>query len=137
MIQTFKGGQNVLDIRLEGKAPIYEQLFNGISQLISSGELKPDEKLPAVREVAKQLGINPNTVQKAYAQLEQTGLIYSMPSKGSYVSPESNAAAALKESAINALTNALHTAKKSGITYDEVVELADRIWLVNSKGGES
>ena len=126
----------MLDIRLEGKAPIYEQLCSGISQLISSGELKPDEKLPAVREVAKQLGINPNTVQKAYAQLEQTGLIYSMPSKGSYVSPETNAAAALKESAISSLTSALQTAKKSGITHDEVVGLADKIWLINSKGGE-
>jgi len=127
----------VLDIRLEGKAPIYEQLYNGISQLISSGELKPDEKLPAVREVAKQLGINPNTVQKAYAQLEQSGLIYSMPAKGSYVSPSNNAVEALKAGAIKALEAAIVTAKKSGVTHDEVVEIADRIWLVGGKGGET
>ena len=126
----------MLDLRLEGKAPIYEQLFNGISQLISSGELKPDEKLPAVREVAKQLGINPNTVQKAYAQLEQSGLIYSMPAKGSYVSPATDAAAALKTGALKALEAALFTAKKSGISRDEVVEIADRIWFVDRKGGE-
>ncbi len=126
----------MLDIRLEGKAPIYEQLFNGISQLISSGELKPDEKLPAVREVAKQLGINPNTVQKAYAQLEQIGLIYSMPSKGSYVSPSSDAAAALKTTAVKALETALITAKKSGITKAEAIELADRVWYIDGKGGE-
>ena len=44
----------MLNIRLEGKLPIYEQLYNGISRLISSGELEPDERLPAVREVAKQ-----------------------------------------------------------------------------------
>ena len=127
----------MLDIRLEGKAPIYEQLCSGISQLISSGELKPDEKLPAVREVAKQLGINPNTVQKAYAQLEQTGLIYSMPAKGSYVSSATNAADALKAGAMKALENALITAKKSGITHDEVVEMTDRIWFVDGKGGET
>ena len=74
----------MLNIRLEGKLPIYEQLYNGISRLISSGELEPDERLPAVREVAKQFGINPNTVQKSYSQLEQAGLIYSIPAKGSY-----------------------------------------------------
>ena len=127
----------MLDIRLEGKAPIYEQLFNGISQLISSGELAPDEKLPAVREVAKQLGINPNTVQKAYAQLEQSGLIYSMPAKGSYVSPSDNATQALKAGAIKTLEAALLTARKSGITHDEVVGIADRLWFVDGKGGES
>ena len=59
----------MLNIRLEGKLPIYEQLYNGISRLISSGELEPDERLPAVREVAKQFGINPNTVQKSYCLL--------------------------------------------------------------------
>lgn len=127
----------MFDIRLEGKAPIYEQLFNGISQLISSGDLQPDEKLPAVREVAKQLGINPNTVQKAYAQLEQSGLIYSMPAKGSYVSPGSDAAAALRAGAIKALETALITAKKSGISHGEVMEMTDRIWFVDRKGGES
>ena len=71
----------MLNIRLEGKLPIYEQLYNGISRLIFSGELEPDERLPAVREVAKQFGINPNTVQKSYSQLEQAGLIYSIPAQ--------------------------------------------------------
>ncbi|MGN0688779.1 MAG: GntR family transcriptional regulator [Oscillospiraceae bacterium] len=125
----------MLDIRLEGKSPIYEQLFGGISQLISSGELKPDEKLPAVREVAKQLGINPNTVQKAYAQLEQAGLIYSMPAKGSYVSAATDAAAALKAGAVKTLESALAAAKKSGVTYDELIGMADKIWYVDRKGG--
>ena len=72
----------MLNIRLEGKLPIYEQLYNGISRLISSGELEPDERLPAVREVAKQFGINPNTVQKSYSQLEQAGLILLDTCKG-------------------------------------------------------
>lgn len=126
----------MLEIRLEGKLPIYEQLVSGVSQLISSGELKPDERLPAVREVAKQLGINPNTVQKAYAMLEQQGLIYSMPAKGSYVSSGTSAADALKAGAAKTLEAALVTAKKSGITHDEVVVLADKIWSIDRKGGE-
>ncbi len=118
----------MLDIRLEGKAPIYEQLYNGIAQLISSERLKPDEKLPAVREVAKQLGINPNTVQKAYAQLEQAGLIYSMPAKGSYVAQRTNAAAALRAEAVKRLEASLGDAKKSGIPRGDVEALVDKIW---------
>ncbi len=127
----------MLDIRLEGKAPIYEQLYNGIAQLISSERLQPDEKLPAVREVAKQLGINPNTVQKAYAQLEQAGLIYSMPAKGSYVAPKNLAAATLRAEALKRLEKTLVDAKKSGIPRGDVIDLADKIWSEDRNEGNS
>lgn len=127
----------MLDIRLEGKAPIYEQLYNGIAQLISSERLKSDEKLPAVREVAKQLGINPNTVQKAYAQLEQAGLIYSMPAKGSYVAPRTHAAAVLRAEAVKRLEASLYDAKKSGIPRGDVDELVEKIWSTDRNEGNS
>ena len=127
----------MLDIRLEGKAPIYEQLYNGIAQLISAERLQPDEKLPAVREVAKQLGINPNTVQKAYAQLEQAGLIYSMPAKGSYVAPKTNAAAALRAEAVKRLEVSLSDARKNGIPKADVTELVDKIWSEDRNEGNS
>ena len=58
-------------MRLRGGAPIYEQLGNRITELILSGEMAEGEKLPAVREIATQLSINPNTVQKTYAELEE------------------------------------------------------------------
>lgn len=125
----------MLDIRLEGKAPIYEQVYGGIAQLISSGRLKPEERLPAVREVAKQLGINPNTVQKAYAQLEQAGLIYSIPAKGSYVAAEDNAAAALREESLKRLKTEIVSAKKCGVASSEVIELVNKIWSDDGKGG--
>lgn len=118
----------MLDIRLEGKAPIYEQLFSGVAGLISSGKLKPDERLPAVREVAKQLGINPNTVQKAYALLEQAGFIYSMPAKGSYVSPQTAAADAVRTEALRRLEEELAAAKKSGVTREAVIGSVEKIW---------
>ena len=125
----------MLDIRLEGKAPIYEQLFSGIAGLISSGELKPDEKLPAVREVAKQLGINPNTAQKAYVQLEQAGLIYSMPAKGSYVSSQTQAVEALRAEALKRLEDGLSAAKKSGVTKEEVLDSVNKIWSIDGNEG--
>lgn len=127
----------MLDIRLEGKAPIYEQLYNGVARLISSGRLKPDEKLPAVREVAKQFGVNPNTVQKAYAQLEQAGLIYSMPAKGSYVSPAIHAAAALRADALKRLEAAYEDARNNGISKEDAMDIADKIWSDDRNGGNS
>lgn len=118
----------MLNIRLEGKLPIYEQLYNGISRLISSGEFMPDERLPAVREVAKQFGINPNTVQKAYAQLEQSGLIYSIPAKGSYVSAAKDAAAAVKAEALRKTEQEMRSAHCAGVTKEEILSLTESIW---------
>ena len=125
----------MFDIQLSGKTPIYEQLYSAVSRMISSGQLKPDEKLPAVREIAKQLGINPNTVQKAYALLEQSGLIYSIPAKGSYVSQLTDAAAAIRADALKALEQGLASAYKSGITKDETTALVEKIWSDDRNGG--
>ncbi|MBP1580467.1 MAG: GntR family transcriptional regulator [Oscillospiraceae bacterium] len=124
----------MLNIRLEGKLPIYEQLFNGISRLISSGGMKPDERLPAVREVAKQFGINPNTVQKAYAQLEQSGLIYSIPAKGSYVSGAEDAARAVRDEAVRRAERELRSAFSAGVSLAEINSLAESIWSEGRNG---
>lgn len=125
----------MLNIRLEGKTPIYEQLFRGIARLVAAGELSPNEKLPAVREVAKQFGINPNTVQKAYAQLEQAGLIYSIPAKGSYISDRKETAAAVKEEALRNVEKTLREAYLAGVGFDEIVSLAEKIVSEEGNGG--
>lgn len=118
----------MFEINLSGKAPIYEQLYNGVAALISSGRLRTGEKLPVVREVAKSLGINPNTVQKSYFLLEQAGLIYSIPAKGSYVSESADAAKALKARALKKLEESLNAAYASGVSLRETEELVGRVW---------
>ncbi len=118
----------MFDIRTDGKQPIYEQLYNGITGLIASGSLSPGEKLPAVREIAKKLGVNPNTVQKAYGMLEQKGFIYSIPAKGSYVASESEAADALQKESLRKLREALSSANASGISKSDVLRIVNEIW---------
>lgn len=118
----------MFDIILSGKAPIYEQLYTGVAALISSGRLKAGEKLPAVREVAKRLGINPNTVQKSYFLLEQAGLIRSVPAKGSYVSENADAARALKTQALKKLEESLNAAHDAGVSLVETEEIVGRVW---------
>jgi len=65
---------------------LHEQIEEGIKQLIISGALASDEQLPSVRELSINLTVNPNTVQRAYKQLEQDGFIYSIKGKGNFVS---------------------------------------------------
>ena len=69
------------------KRPLYEQTKEKLRELIITGILKPHDKIPSVRELASSLSINPNTIQKAYRELEQEGYIYSVAAKGKYVSP--------------------------------------------------
>ena len=64
--------------------PIYGQIKDSLRRLIVAGALGPDEKLPSIRALAMDLSINPNTIRRAYTELEQEGFIYSVPGKGSF-----------------------------------------------------
>lgn len=77
----------MISINLRDSRPIYEQVKDAFRRLIISGALSPEEKLPSVRELAAQLVINPNTIQRAYRELEAEGYINSIPVKGSFARP--------------------------------------------------
>lgn len=74
----------VLDYR--DSRPLYQQVKDSLRRMMLTGLLEPDEKLPSVRSLATQLAINPNTIQRAYAELETEGYIYSAAGRGSFVS---------------------------------------------------
>ena len=76
----------MITINTRDPRPIYVQIKEGLCRLILSGALQTGERLPSVRELAGQLAINPNTIQRAYRELEHEGFIYSMAGKGSFVS---------------------------------------------------
>ena len=78
-----KRGQDMITIDYKSRQPIYEQIIDKVKELIIAGVLKRDDQLPPVRQLAQELAINPNTIQKAYAELERQGVIYSMKGKGS------------------------------------------------------
>lgn len=75
----------MFSINYRDSRPIYEQVKDSLRRAIISGVMCPDEKIPSVRDLAGQLAINPNTIQKAYRELETEGYIYSVPGKGSFV----------------------------------------------------
>ena len=77
----------MFELDMRSRDPIYQQLVDKFKSLIIKSVLKTDEQLPSVRILAQQLTVNPNTIQKAYRELETQGYIYSVKGKGSFVSP--------------------------------------------------
>lgn len=75
-----------MEISKTGNEPIYIRVVNNFKKQILSGILKADDKMPSVRELALNLTVNPNTIQKAYQELERDGYIYVVPGKGNFVS---------------------------------------------------
>ena len=75
----------MIHINFRDARPIYEQVKDGFCQLILSGALPPNYKLPSVRELASSLTINPNTIQRAYRELEAEGYLATVPGKGCFV----------------------------------------------------
>ena len=122
----------MFSLRLQGGLPLSEQLEARIAELIISGEMAENEKLPAVREVAKELTINPNTVQKTYRQLEQRGLIYSLPGKGSYVAERSQYSSAVLKKATEEFSRTVGDAVKSGLTKEIMTAVIDAV--INKEG---
>lgn len=74
----------MLTLNYRDTRPIYEQIYDGLRRLMLTGVMAPEEKLPSVRQLAADLAINPNTIQRAYRELEQAGYIYTVAGKGAY-----------------------------------------------------
>lgn len=78
----------MLNLNFRDTKPIYIQIKDGIKKLIITGAICADEKVPSVRELAESLAINPNTIQKAYKELETEGYLYSVSGKGTFASSD-------------------------------------------------
>lgn len=78
----------MLQLDFRDHQPLHEQIKEKMKRLIISGVLKPEEQIPSVRELAQSLTVNPNTIQKAYKNLETEGYIYSVRAKGNFVAPQ-------------------------------------------------
>ncbi|MBO5218478.1 MAG: GntR family transcriptional regulator [Clostridia bacterium] len=119
----------VITVDTRDRKPIYEQLTENIRRLVLQGVLQPHEQLPSVRALAVELAINPNTIQKAYAELERQGITYSLPGRGSFISDNITelSRAQLAQSA-DALRAAMKAAKDAGMTRAEALALLSEAW---------
>lgn len=118
----------MIQLDLQSRLPIYEQLKAKITELVMLGELKPDDQLPSVRSFARDLGINPNTVQKAYQELERERIIYSVAGRGSYINPEITLNEQLKATYLTRVKQAAKQAKNCGIAEAQVVDAVKEVY---------
>ena len=101
--------------------PIYEQIMDNLRRLIISGGVAPGEKLPSVRELAAQLAINPNTIQRAYRELENEGYLVTLPGKGAFVAENPGLEARRIESLWKQLEQVADELRFAGITQEELL----------------
>lgn len=126
----------MFDLDVRSRIPIYEQLVEKLKELIIHEVFKTDAQLPSVRTLSKELTVNPNTIQKAYRELELQGYIYSVPGKGSFVSPTlkltNEKVEKMKETLVKLISEALYL----GIKKEDIVSLLDQA-VESVKGGEN
>lgn len=107
-------------IDYKDRRPIYEQVIEKFQQMILCGALEPDSPMPSVRSLAMELSLNPNTIQRAYQELERQGYIYTLKGKGSFVSDSIKAADHKRKEIQEELDKCVSNAVMAGITAEEL-----------------
>lgn len=118
-----------LDIDMRSPVPIYDQIKRGVREEIIKGKLKEGDTLPSIREMASQIRVNPNTVARAYRELEMEGTIMARQGLGYIVVSDGEK---VRDSMFDTLSEELKEPilrlKKSGISLDKLLEVIENIW---------
>ena len=122
----------VLDYR--DKRPLYEQVCEKLKHLIVCGALEPNSKLPSVRALAMDLSVNPNTIQRAYAQLEQDGYIYTVVGRGNFVTDAREWLRSRQQEIAAELRVSLKEARDSGLDKATLLGLIEEIYAAPGTG---
>ena len=118
----------MIQLDYKDRRPLYEQVTERFQELILNGVLQPDEKIPSVRSMAMELSVTPNTIQRAYSELEKSGYIYTVTGRGNFVSSSAALHALHRESILSSLKKAVMKAKSSGISREDVLETVEFIY---------
>ncbi len=121
----------ILDYR--DRRPIYEQVVERFQELMATGVLPQNSQLPSVRSLAMELSINPNTIQRAYAELERQGYIYSVKGKGSFVAENSRIQDRERKALLSEWRELTQKARSLGIERQQVQDIIDEIY---DEGGD-
>ena len=125
----------MISLNYRDMRPIYEQIREEIRRLVISGVLSPGEKLPSVRELAATLAINPNTIQRAYRELENEGYIYSISGKGSFAAPDTEALSNRAEQSMKKFDELCSELFFLGVKPEALVKRVEEAYL--KKGAQS
>ncbi len=123
----------MIAVDLSSRVPIYRQIVERVTELVLLGVWPEGTQLPSVRSLALELGTNPNTIQKAYQELESRGIIRSAAGRGSFVAGREAAQGILRAQAESSLREAAQKAVLAGLTREEAAKLIDEAWKGEGK----
>ena len=121
-------------INYKDRRPIYEQIVEGIAEMIRRQIFAPGEQLPSVRSLAMELSLNPNTVQRAYTELEQKGIIYCVKGKGNFVADGSEIQESQQKELYEGLCGLAQRAVQLGMTDVQWQQAAKQAWYQTEAG---
>lgn len=110
------------------KRPIYEQIVEKLEKMIISGGMEPLTRMPSVRSLAMELSVNPNTIQRAYTQLEQDGYLYTVSGRGSYVTAENEWRENKQSKVLKEWQDITRQAKEAGVAEERLAEYLHQIY---------
>lgn len=117
--------------------PLYQQIMDGIKQRIATGDWAPGQKLPSVRELAVEAGVNPNTMQKALAELEREGLLYAKRTAGRFVAEKEEITEGLQEEMLQGYVKEfLGNMERLGYSLKDTVALLQKMSDQEERKGE-
>lgn len=121
----------MFEVDLKSRTPVYQQIKEQIMLLIQLGIYKPNDKLPSIREMSKDISVNVNTVKRAISELEIEGIIFTVAGRGCFVSENAFANEKIKKNALIELEQCINSSIAKGVTKEEIIE------LINNTYGEA
>ena len=116
-----------MEFKINSKEPIYTQIIRYLKKSIVKGELKGGERILSVRECAGELKVNPNTIQRAYTQLEDEGLIYTQRGIGKFVVEDESKIDELRIEMLDVvITNFINESKELGVKMEDLIEIINQ-----------
>ena len=125
-----RNGRMILLIQIDtrSRTPIFEQIKHQITELVISGVLSAHDQIPSIRGLSRDLKLNVNTVKRAFSELEQAGVIYTLTGRGSFIAETAILNSQLKAKALEGIATALKIGRANGITKDMVIEAVNEIF---------
>jgi len=127
--EYMKGRRRMFNIDAMSRIPVYEQLIEQVETMVLMGAMKSGDKMPSVRSLSGELSINPNTIQKAYAELDRKGLITSVPGKGSFISKNAmDIIGKDKREQTTDLKDMILEMKLAGVSRNEIMNIIEEVY---------
>lgn len=118
----------MFEIDPKSRTPVYVQIKEQIMLFVHLGLLKPDEQLPSIRELSKQLSVNVNTVKRAFSDLEIEGIIYTVAGRGCFISDDAFSNSKIKENALQDLQDVIKSSIAKGVSKNDILVLIDELF---------